>query len=447
MKYEEKQPAPDAFENMMDSDFGMADHQPKNRIASVSIGGSIFSTPSVSKDLIVFGCNDTFVYALDRCGEKQWSLKTGDMAFSSPTFFRESVIIGSNDGFVYNIDKSGELRWKANLGTKVYGTPTVIDDVIYVGSENGIFRAMSLEDGKEIWRINTGDEIWFSSAAVNGSIFIGNHSGLFNCISKDGEVLWKFHAGNCTVSSPLVVDKIGNEVSSFRNRSFQSFPRADGCRVIFGAGDGYTRCFDAGSGQLLWKVFTNWIGGSASFYDNKRFFLGSYDGRVYSIDMSGAVKWKFQTGNKIVSSPFVSNGIVFAGSSDSNVYALDAGSGDMIWRFLTDGEIISSPVADGGVVYFASWDGHLYALSIKDKSVMWKFATSVSYPSFITRPHTVDVKVPAQRPVEFTPTATLKGYQIEGTINQFGERTSTFYGARGPAYKSGSSYKTRKDRY
>jgi len=45
MKYEEKQPAPDAFENMMDSDFGMADHQPKNRIASVSIGGSIFSTP------------------------------------------------------------------------------------------------------------------------------------------------------------------------------------------------------------------------------------------------------------------------------------------------------------------------------------------------------------------------------------------------------------------
>src|SRR3990167_5003506 len=120
MEYDEKKDRI-GFESVIDSHFDLKEHQQVNRIPSINVGGSIFSTPSVSKDLIVFGCNDTFVYALDRCGEKQWSLKTGDMAFSSPTFFRESVIIGSNDGFVYNIDKSGELRWKANLGTKVYG--------------------------------------------------------------------------------------------------------------------------------------------------------------------------------------------------------------------------------------------------------------------------------------------------------------------------------------
>ncbi|MFA4819703.1 MAG: PQQ-binding-like beta-propeller repeat protein [Candidatus Aenigmatarchaeota archaeon] len=446
MEYEEKQPAA-GFARMTDSDFGITDHQPKNRIASISIGGSIFSTPYISKDIIVFGCNDTFIYALDNNGEKQWSFKTNDMVFSSPTSYGESLIIGSHDGFVYSIDKSGELNWKANIGTKVYGTPMIIDGVIYVGSENGIFRAMSLDDGKEIWRIITGDEIWFSSAAVNDSIFIGNHSGLFNCISKDGEVLWKFQAGNCTISTPLVIDKSNNEVSSFNGRSFSTFPKAKGCRVVFGAGDGYTRCFDADNGRLIWKVFTNWIGGSAPFFYDKKFFLGSYDGRIYSIDLSGAIKWTFQTGNKIISSPFVSNGIVFAGSSDSNVYALDSKSGDLIWRFLTDGEIISSPVAFNNMIYLGSWDGHLYALSIKDKAVIWKFATSISYPSFITRPHTEDLKAPAKRPVEFRPTSTLKGYQVEGSVNEMGERTSMFYGVRNAVYKGNDAYRSRRDKY
>ncbi|MBI4163097.1 MAG: PQQ-binding-like beta-propeller repeat protein [Candidatus Aenigmarchaeota archaeon] len=236
-----------------DSDFNLRDHSPKNRISSINIGGSIFSSPTVLKDLIVLGCNDTFVYALDKNGEKRWNFKTGDIILSSPTTYGESVIIGSNDGFVYNIDACGELKWKVNIGSKVYGTAMIAGETIYIGTENGIFWALSLEDGKEIWKINTGDEIYFSSAAANDSIIIGNHSGNLYCLSKEGRVLWKF-------------------------------------------------------------------------------------------------------------------------------------------------------------------------------------ATSIVYPSFITRPHTVDLKPQAQRPIEFRPTSTLKGYMIEGSINDMGERTNQVY-TTAPAYK------------
>ncbi|MEK6887694.1 MAG: PQQ-binding-like beta-propeller repeat protein [Candidatus Aenigmatarchaeota archaeon] len=436
----------DSFK-IVDTDFDVKDYKQKNRISSINIGGSIFSSPSVSKDLIVFGCNDTFLYALDKNGEKQWSFKTNDIIFSSPTAYGEFFIVGSNDGFVYSIDKSGELRWKSNIGSKVYGTPMIVDGIVYIGSENGIFRAMSLEDGKEIWRIATGDELWFSSAAVNDSIIIGNHSGSFYCISKEGEILWKLIAGDCAISNPLIVDKNNNEISSFRKRSFEAFPKANNCKVIFGAGDGYVRCLDCDNGGLIWKTFTNRIGGSASFCYDKKIFVGSYDGNVYSIDLSGAIKWKFQTGNKIVSSSFASDGMVFAGSSDSNLYAIDVKNGELVWRFLADGEIISSPIVHDGIVYFGSWDGHLYALSVKDRTALWKFATSVSYPSFIVRPHTEDVKALAHRPIEFKSTATLRGYQVEGSINELGERTSMFYGARNAAYKGNDAYRSRRDKY
>ena len=345
------------------------------------------------------------------------------------------------------MDISGELIWKSNIGSKVYGTAMIADGIVYVGSENGIFRAMSLEDGKEIWQISTGDEVWFSSAAVNDSIIIGNHSGSFCCISKKGEILWKFLAGNCTISNPLIIDKDNNEVSSFTKRSFEKFPRGENCKVIFGSGDGYVRCLDCDSGRLIWKTFTNWVGGSAPFYYDKKIFVGSYDGNVYAIDMSGTIKWKFQTGNKIVSSPFASDDMVFAGSSDNNIYAIDTKNGDLAWRFLADGEIISSPIVHDGIVYFGSWDGHFYALSIKNKNVLWKFATSISYPSFIAKPHTEDVKSQVQAPVEFRPTSTFRGYQIEGSINERGERTSMFYGAKNIGYKTNDTYKSRRGKY
>ncbi|HIG97427.1 MAG TPA: PQQ-binding-like beta-propeller repeat protein [Candidatus Aenigmarchaeota archaeon] len=446
MEYDEKKDRI-GFESVIDSDFDLKEHQQVNRIPSINVGGSIFSSPSVSKDLIVFGCNDTFLYALDKNGEKQWSFKTDGIIFSSPTCYENLFVVGSTDGFVYCIDCSGQLKWKFNTGSKVYGTAVIVDGLVYIGSANGIFRALSLEDGKELWRINTGNEFWFSSAVVNDTVVIGNYNGCLYRLSKEGEILWKFQAGNYTVSTPLILDKNNNEVSSFTKRSFGTFPKAEGCRVIFGSGDGFVRCLDVNSGKLIWKTFTNWIGGSASFCSNKKVFVGTYDGKLYAIDSSGSIKWKFQTGNKIVSSPFVYRDIVFFGSSDNNLYAVHTDDGELLWRFLTDGEILSSPNVHNDNVYFGSWDGHLYALSIKDKTVLWKFATSISYPSFITRPHTEDLKAPAQRHIEFRPTSLLKGYQIEGSINDMGERTSMFYGVQNTAYKGNDAYRSRRGKY
>jgi len=418
------------------------------RVYSVSMGGSIISTPCITNDMIIFGSNDTYVYALDKEGNKLWSYKTADMVFSSPTCYDESIVIGSNDNYLYAFSRDGKLRWKFLTGERVWATPTIVDGVVYFGSNNGIFYALSLEDGKELWRFHASiQQFWNSPAVVNNSIIFGNMSGQVYCLSKDGRLLWEIYCGREMVQSPLIIDEKGNEISSFRKRSFYSFPKGEKCKVLFGSGEGYFRCLDANSSNILWMIFANSMGISSPTIYNDFVYFGSRDGVLYAVDTKGALKWKFQTGNRVVSSPICHDGIVYFGSSDNNLYALNAETGEFIWRFLTDGEIVSSPIIHKDVIYFGSWDGHLYALSIKDRTLLWKFRTALGFPSYIRKP-TIVKEDKKEQTIEFTPTTTTKGYDVKSSnySRETGELTNVFYGS--PVhYKHKSPYEGRLGKY
>jgi len=104
-------------------------------------------------------------------------------------------------------------------------------------------------------------------------------------------------------------------------------------------------------------------------------FVGSSDGKLYSIDVAnGDMRWAFRTGNAIFSSPTVDKGVVYFGSTDHIFYAIDAESGTLKWYFESGDPITSSPAVKDNTVYFGSWDGYLYALSTSG-SLKWKFKT------------------------------------------------------------------------
>jgi outer membrane protein assembly factor BamB len=107
-------------------------------------------------------------------------------------------------------------------------------------------------------------------------------------------------------------------------------------------------------------------------------FVGSSDGRLYSIDVvNGNLRWAFKTGNAIFSSPAVDKGTVYFGSSDNVFYAADADTGAQKWYFDTGEPITSSPAVDNDTVYFGSWDGFLYSLSTSG-NLNWKFKTDAA---------------------------------------------------------------------
>ncbi len=408
------------------------------RAWSISTGGSILSSPSIVDGMIVFGSNDTYVYALDLEGNKLWSYKTNDIVFSSPTACGDTIVVGSSDQHLYAFSRNGDLRWKFLTGSKVWSTPLVVDGVVYIGSNNGIFHALSLEDGKELWRFHASNQEFFMSAsAVNDSIIFGNMSGLVYCVSSDGRLLWKLQCGEHTTQTPLVVNKDWEEIGGFHKRSFYSMPRDNKSRIVIGSGDGYMRCLDVEDGALLWKFFANSLSISSPAIQDKTICFGSHDGRLYLIDTDGHIKWKFQTGNRVVSSPLFHDDTVYFGSSDNNAYALSH-DGELLWRFLTDGEIVSSPVVHKDVIYFGSWDGHLYALSIKDCTLLWKFRTALGFPSYIKKPTMTEEKKQA---MNFIDTGTTKGYNVKSSNYSLltGEMTNAFY-TSSPIYKRKSPY-------
>jgi outer membrane protein assembly factor BamB len=58
-----------------------------------------YSSPAVSGDLVVVGCRDRAVYALDaKTGKQRWRTPTRGKVDSSPVIAGSHVYVGSSDG-------------------------------------------------------------------------------------------------------------------------------------------------------------------------------------------------------------------------------------------------------------------------------------------------------------------------------------------------------------
>ena len=60
-----------------------------------------FSSPAASDDIVYFGSDDSYLYALNApTGELKWKLKTGDVVYSSPAIADGAVYVGSHDSYL-----------------------------------------------------------------------------------------------------------------------------------------------------------------------------------------------------------------------------------------------------------------------------------------------------------------------------------------------------------
>jgi len=131
--------------------------------------------------------------------------------------------------------------------------------------------------------------------------------------------------------------------------------------------------------KLLWSYKTgDEIRSSPVVADNK-VFVGSMDGHIYALDLSGKLLWKFKTETSVEASPIVIKKTVVAGSQSGVVYALDHRSGELKWSFRTQGQIVGSAnwFTDGlGLrVLVASHDFNLYCLDLESGNLIWTCET------------------------------------------------------------------------
>ena len=82
---------------------------------------------------------------------------------------------------------------------------------------------------------------------------------------------------------------------------------------------------------------------SSPVIGNNSIFIGSEDGTLYCLSLTGKSVWTFKSKFTIEGAPLFHGNTVYFGNYEGQVFALDAKTGKQRWMLQTDGQISGSP--------------------------------------------------------------------------------------------------------
>jgi outer membrane protein assembly factor BamB len=310
-----------------------------------TFGHAVTSSPASREALLIFGCRDGSVYAVERDnGRTRWTVPLSGGVGASPVVHENSVVLADYSGTVVALSADdGSVRWRRKLPERIVSTASISGDRVALGCYDGRAYCLSLADGQVLWTRATGGMIRGSVAATGGVFYVASYDGYLYALSaENGDVRWRYRVGGNVSSSP--------------------FTRGD--VVVVGSPDGSLHAVDAEKGSTRWTYMTNGPVKSSPIVENGLVYAGSNDKSVYCLNVSdGSMVWTYETGDIVLARPAVRGGTVYVGSYDGYLYCLDAGTGELLDRFKSEGEIYSSPLVDADAVYFGTNSGHFIALS------------------------------------------------------------------------------------
>lgn len=134
--------------------------------------------------------------------------------------------------------------------------------------------------------------------------------------------------------------------------------------------------------SLIWSFKTEHEIISSPVIGFGRVYIGSTDGKVYSIDLlDGRAVWTFDTGDDVEASPLLLDQTIFIGSLNGDFYALNARTGEVEWKYSIGFEIYGSanwvrdPDSQETSVLVGSYDSQLYCFRAKTGKLKWTYET------------------------------------------------------------------------
>jgi eukaryotic-like serine/threonine-protein kinase len=336
-------------------------------------------------------------------GDRVWYYRVGAHIQSSPAVDGNVIYFGANDFYLYALDATtGQLLCRFYTGGAISSSPVVADPdgtgkVVYFG-DNGLTGA---DDGGHIWAVNAVDPnaagdcsldwmfngfgdppgsqplagSWSPPAfAVDANgralIVVGGSSpdnAVYALDAVTGQLAWRFQTKVVTPDNDVGA---GPTISAPGVNGF-----ADGVAYVAGK-DRMLYALDLTTGALIWQfdiaAMAPKAGGatrSTAVLDGSELFLG-YGKGVFAVDaIAGTLIWKTQdlgtTTAEIISSPVVTGApgdqVLFAGDMSGKLFAFSVATGQQLWAYSTGSFIYGSPVVSGGLLYLAGTNGFLYA--------------------------------------------------------------------------------------
>lgn len=306
----------------------------------------------------------------------KWTFKTQGRIYSSPYIDEQMIYFGSNDFYCYALDKhSGAQIWAFQTQGEVRSSPLVWDNMVYFGSADGAFYALDKKKGRLIWKFQTEGEqmldLWdyyLSSPRVhNGIVYFGSGDGhiyALDCIS--GALKWKFQTGAIVHAEPVIFNET----------------------IYIGDYQGKFYALDAGNGQLKWDFKT--IGAryfpkgeiqKGAAQSNGILYFGSRDYNVYALDaLAGHGHWNMkEQGSWVIATPLVHDDYLYFGTSDTHrFYCFKKSTGQLVWQIPVPMRVYGSAIQHKGVVYFGCFDGIVRGVDLLTGQLLWSYQTPAS---------------------------------------------------------------------
>jgi len=272
----------------------------------VSSLGPIWGSPTLgSNSSIYFADNSGYLNAYDPFGRLLWRFSTNGDSASSPNIDGDgNVYIGSYDGHLYVVNGSGNEIRRFDTGGLVSDSPALLaDGTAYFGAftSNKFFSITPAGDQR--WAFETGGGINASPAiGADGTVYFGSEDKFLYALSPDGDLKWKFGAG----------DKISWSAPSIG---------LDGT-VYFGAWDGFMYALNP-DGSLKWKAAVGAVSSGPVADADGNLYVGTRADQFVSLTPDGQVRWQFPfTGSASSSAAIAPDGTLYFGASDGYFYAL-----------------------------------------------------------------------------------------------------------------------------
>jgi outer membrane protein assembly factor BamB len=219
--------------------------------AGEAIHGGANRVHLTDKTLILFGCYDFYLYALDASsGKLAWKIKTENFLNGTPAVdaSAEVAVFGGCDNWLRTVDlKTGLEKTKTKADSYLPSSPALFAGSAYMGSHTGSLYAVDIATGQVRWRetigegtpllappaidgdsvaVVSGKQLVIVDAATgrqkgtfglhgnsssgaligSGRVLVGDEAGWLTLASlKDGKILWEYEIGPRILASPVVV--------------------------------------------------------------------------------------------------------------------------------------------------------------------------------------------------------------------------------------------------
>lgn len=279
-------PSEDGFIHKLDAKTG------KLVIKYTTPKGQVITTPTGENGFVYFGSSNDTMYCWDAVADTiEWKHKVGGAIYSSALLYDTLVVFGCNDGKVYALDKEDGLQvWAFNPGTAsgFTSSPAFLDSFIYIGGTDGRMYELKVFNGTQVWAYATGGPILSSPAIFGGNCIFGSNDGKIYCVDIiSGQTRWNpIDLKDRLVSSPYPYNQT----------------------IYIGSYDHNMYAIDIIDGYIKWSKTTEGIVKSSPMVYKNKLYFGSHDKFLYALDPeTGDQYWKQNINGLIECSPVVDN--------------------------------------------------------------------------------------------------------------------------------------------